>query len=236
MSAAARAGFMTYAPDLPGFGESEAPLGPVQYLGSQNPYYVRFISELLDQLSVQRVSLVGHSLGGAISVVSAIRDPERVSKLVLVAPGGFGVQVHPRVRMLGLPLASHVARHAPLALIRSQVRFHFHDPTRIPEHFLEEAYRYGRTAETNRVAAQLLAFYGVRRSLARSWRAEAKAIRAPALILWGMQDKTLPLHPKAFEHIPGAHLVTLDGAGHLLMLERPAAFASYMLPFLGSSC
>src|SRR5215831_4218451 len=73
-----------FAPDLPGYGQSDHPT--IQYTMD---YYLTFLAHLLDDLHLERVSLVGLSLGGGAALGFALRYPERVEKLVLVAPYGI---------------------------------------------------------------------------------------------------------------------------------------------------
>ena len=72
------------AVDLPGFGYSDAPLR-----GSIGGY-ARDVAEALELLGVQRYTLIGHSLGGAVAAALAELSPEQVGALLLVAPAGFG--------------------------------------------------------------------------------------------------------------------------------------------------
>ena len=79
------AGYRVILPDLPGFGYSSKP--------TDRDYTTDFFSEhlvgLLDGLGIDRFALVGNSLGGAVSIRTALDHPQRVSKLVLMAPGGI---------------------------------------------------------------------------------------------------------------------------------------------------
>lgn len=79
--------FHCFAPDLLGFGESEFP--NIHY--SVN-LQVELINEFLDALKLERVYLVGHSLGGWIAATHALKYPERVSKLILISPEGVGIE------------------------------------------------------------------------------------------------------------------------------------------------
>ena len=236
--ALARAGFKAIACDLPGFGLSAAP-ADVRYLDPPNPYYARFIQELLAALGLERVTLVGHSLGGAIAAVSAMCFPEIISRLVLVAPGGFGRALSPSLRLCGLPLFAQAARIAPERLFRRFVTSDWHDRERVPEWFYADALHYcrnGALAEFGRVMSQLVTLRGPKRSLQRAWRNRAGEIFCPTLIMWGRQDRTVPLsNATSFDGLGNAQREVVEDAGHLLMLEQPDLFQRSLLSFLSAT-
>ena len=90
-------------PDLFGHGDSAKPLG--DYSLSAHAAAMR---DLLDQLGIDQVTLVGHSLGGGIAMQFFYLFPERVERLVLVASGGLGREVNPILRSATLPGAAQV--------------------------------------------------------------------------------------------------------------------------------
>jgi pimeloyl-ACP methyl ester carboxylesterase len=235
LPAVARAGFRAIACDLPGFGRS-APPGQVHYLDPPDPYYARFVRDLVERLGTGRVNLVGHSLGGAIAAVTAIRFPEIVQRLVLVAPGGFGRALTPHLRLCGLPLFQQAARVAPESLVRRFIRGDFHDPARMPGWFYEDALRYfrsGAAVEVGRVMSQLVTLRGPRRSLREAWLKRAADIPCPTLIVWGRNDRTVPMADLGlFTSIPDVRAQVIEGAGHLVMMEQPAPFLEGLVPFL----
>lgn len=235
LPAVAREGFQAIACDLPGFGRS-APPSQVRYLDPPDPYYPRFVRGLVERLGLGPVQLVGHSLGGTIAAVTAICFPELVHRLALVAPGGFGRTLTPRLRLCGLPFLLQAARVAPPALLRRFVRGDFHDPTQVPEWLCEDALRFCRTgaaAEVGRVMSQLVTLRGPRRSLRQAWLDRVADISCPTLVLWGRGDRTVPLAGvKSFERVPDSRTAIIEDAGHLVMLEQPQRFLESLVPFL----
>jgi pimeloyl-ACP methyl ester carboxylesterase len=234
---AATHGFRAIACDLPGFGRSERADG-VRYFDPNDPFYARFANELLDELGVSRAHLVGHSLGGAIAASIAIQTPERVSRLVLAAPGGFGEDVPAVLRMASLPFLSVVARFVPTAVVRDIVAANFADRSRVPPWMYDDAVRHARAgaaAEFVRVLAQLVSIRGPRLGLRRAWERRASRITSPTLIVWGVEDRVLPArHASAAQRlVPHARVRLIEGAGHLLMVECPHEFARILFAFLG---
>ena len=86
--------FRVYALDLPGFGLSESPNTPVT-----PPWFSSFLKNLMDGLNIADTHLIGHSLGGTITLTFALDSPERVKRVVLVDSGGLG-QVSQKGRLL----------------------------------------------------------------------------------------------------------------------------------------
>jgi len=78
------AGFRVILPDLPGYGFSSKPEDEIYSL----EYFNKKLIELLDALEIQKFSLIGNSLGGALSIGLGLKHPTRVQKLILMAPGG----------------------------------------------------------------------------------------------------------------------------------------------------
>src|SRR5215471_459361 len=82
------------APDLLGHGRSDKPRGDYSVGG-----YANAMRDLLTILGVERVTVIGHSLGGGIAMQFAYQYPERCERVVLVATGGVGREVHPILRL-----------------------------------------------------------------------------------------------------------------------------------------
>ena len=103
-------------PDLFGHGESAKPMG--DYSLSAHAATLR---DLLDHLGVQRVTLVGHSLGGGIAMQFLYLFPDRVDRLVLIASGGLGREVNLVLRSATLPGADQVLRVAASGPVLSRL-------------------------------------------------------------------------------------------------------------------
>jgi pimeloyl-ACP methyl ester carboxylesterase len=170
---------------------------PVDALGS-------WVLGWLDSIGLERVDVAAHSLGGLFAAELAAAAPERVQRLVLVAPAG-------------IPCGRTVAgRVLPLAASLRDVG------GRIPG-VVGDAFRTGPRALAREVA--LLD----RRNLA----AELPAIHAPTLLVWGTRDRLVPIRLAAEWQrlLPHAQLLTLE-CGHVPMLEAGTQLASAMIGFL----
>ena len=207
--------FHVLAPDHLGFGESDRP----QWLDGIDDLVFHYL-DLLDLLALERVSIVGTSVGGWIALAFAVAHPERVERLVLAAPAGIKVDGVPRYDLFANPIED-VLRHL------------FHDPARVAQMLPTE---YG--------AEVIVRGYHELTTLARlSWnpylydpklQQRLRRVRTPTLIVWGEDDAVLPpAHAEAFAALlPHATLKMLPQCGHLVPFERAGAFAALAIEFL----
>jgi pimeloyl-ACP methyl ester carboxylesterase len=230
----AAAGHRVIAFDLPGFGASEAPREKISI-----PGYGRLVDALLDRLEVGPAVLVGNSMGGFIAAEVAIQYPARVERLVLVSAAGLTVEYQRDERILGLLKLSRRlllawggfvgARSDAIAsrprARRMLMRLVVADADRLPAALIAEQVR-GAGSSGFVDALDALTDYPIRERLG--------GIGCPTLIVWGTEDKLVPVRDAAeFERlIPGARKVVWSETGHLPMLERPDAFNALVEEFV----
>lgn len=231
--------YTVIAPDLLGHGQSAKPRGDYS-LGA----YASGIRDLLTVLERERVTLVGHSLGGGVAMQFAYQFPEWAERLVLVASGGLGKEVSPLLKAVTLPGAEYVL---PLLLhprIREAAEWPGTVARRVgwrPSDTLVEVWR-SYTTLTDRHGQ--MAFVNTVRSVidVAGQRVSAHdrlylASAVPTLIVWGDHDRIIPVaHAyRAAEAIPGARLEILEGAGHFLPWRDADRFLAVLEDFLTST-
>ena len=134
-----------FTPDWPGYGESDKP--EMEYT---TEYYVGFLGRLMEALGLEKASLVGISMGGAISVGFSLRSPQRVEKLVLVDSHGLGGEVPGGMAsyaLVRLPLLSRLVWAAlgrSRKLIRGSLQSVFYDPEAVTEDIVDEVYQLAK--------------------------------------------------------------------------------------------
>lgn len=201
----------TYALDLPGHGRSEGP-GRDSITG-----YADWLVAFLDVAELEQVVLVGHSMGGGIALDVALRYPDRLAGLGLIATGA-------RLRVAPAILDSmHKSKDAAVRLICGAA-FGPEAP--------EEMARLGRR-QMGATPADVLHgdfvacdAFDVMDQLGR--------IETPTLVLCGTQDRLTPVKyaVNLRDGIPGARLTLVEGAGHMVMIEQPAAVVRALTGFL----
>jgi len=172
--------------------------------------YRRHYLDLFDALELGQISLIGHSLGGWIGANFAADHPERVRRLVLVAPVGLKVDEHPTADIFTIPgpeIGAYLANDLSV--------FEGHVPVPPTPEFLADSYRELTSA------ARVLWARPYDLKLSR-W---LHRLTMPTLLLWGELDRVVPAGqaPVWAQHIPGAEVRTLPGAGHLVFDETPEA-------------
>ena len=225
----AESGFHVIAPDLAGFGFSGKPRDGEYTIDWQ----ARLVLGLMDQLGIGRATLVGNSYGGAVAAICALDSPERVEKLVLVgAVSNDNIKKRLLLRLGRSPLLGDLI--SPLLLdlrwlvrqrmLRNRIRLKEINAQRFEAH-----HRHLRTSSTQRAALRML----------RRWRAErirrdAHLIRQPTLLIWGEQDREIPLEDGKLLHreIPDSRLIVFRNCGHLPQEEYPQEFVELVTGFI----
>ncbi|MGH7535231.1 MAG: alpha/beta fold hydrolase, partial [Gemmatimonadales bacterium] len=202
------------AVDLPGFGWSQPP--PAAW-GTQE--YAGHILRLMQETGIDRAALVGHSFGGRIAIALAAAEPQRVSRLALVASAGIRP---PRG-------AGYVLRVATAKLVKGFFSLPGWGATReriIAKWFARVGSRDYRTAGAMRPTLVKVVNEDLTPLL--------PAVRAPTLILWGDQDQEVPRSAMEImaTRIPRSRLVVFAGAGHFPFQDAPEEFGRALREFL----
>ena len=206
--------------DQIGFGRSDKPL-----LGYRAGTFVDFLDGFLNELKIDRASLVGNSLGGWIAANFALAHPERIDRLVLCDAAGYAA-----VPKTMDPRALNALRLASREDIRYLGPLTFHN-----KRFYEDvdlAFKQRVTAGDNYTVNQLLD------SMIRGedvLDGRLGAIHKPTLIVWGREDKLIPLNfaDRFHKEITGSRLEVIDDCGHMPHVECADKFNHALLKFLG---
>jgi pimeloyl-ACP methyl ester carboxylesterase len=227
------------APDLLGHGDSAKPRGDYS-LGA----HASGVRDLLVGLDIQRASIVGHSLGGGIAMQFAYQYPELCERLVLVASGGLGTDVHFLLRAatlpgseLVLPLIAHprlvrLAGIVPRALGMAGLR------TR-PD-LTEMARGYQALANAEARHAFIHTLRAVIDPTGQRINASDRlylSSRMPSMVIWGCRDRIIPVaHGRhAHEQMPASRLELFESAGHFPFLDDPDGFTRVLERFFAET-
>ncbi|WP_309650397.1 alpha/beta fold hydrolase [Nocardioides sp.] len=225
-------------PDLFGHGESAKPLG--DYSLSAHAATMR---DLLDHLGIQKVTLVGHSLGGGIAMQFFYLFPERVERLVLVSSGGLGREVNLILRAATLPGAEQVLSVVASVPVTSRLRAVGRGAEKVgwrPGADVGAIWR-GFSSLSDRESRR--AFLATTRAVidlgGQSISAHdhlGDALPVPVLIVWGTRDRMIPASHalSAQQLVPECQVELFEGAGHFPHLDDPDRFARVLRDFVAA--
>lgn len=232
--AALSGSFRTIAVDLPGFGDSFKPLDAPYH----PPFFARTVVDLMDALGLDRTHIIGNSMGGRVALEVGLRHPERVGRLVLLAPSLAWRRERPWA-----PLVRVLSPH--LGLVQVTPRWVVEGIV----HRIIPAAENGwiRAGVDEFLRAYLtprgrVAFYAAARQIyleephgSKGFWTRLAGLEPPALFMWGKHDGLVPLafaaHVKST--LPSARHVELD-CGHVPQIERPAETHAAIAAFLGN--
>lgn len=175
----------------------------------------RAVRGSLDALGLEKVHLVGHSMGGATAVLVALKAPERIASLTLLAPGGFGFEVNHR--LLRRYAAATEAGELEM-LLEQFFGWEFDLPRAIARHAAETRARPG-AREALMAIVEHLVDGKTQKVLPRDALA---GLNVPVKIVWGTQDRVLPTRQS--HKLPGEVAThVFERVGHMPHLEIPDA-------------
>ena len=221
----AERGYRALVPDTLGFGLSSKP--DVAYTMD---FVTAGLQRFLDSTRVDKVALVGNSHGGAMAIEFARLFPERVTQLILMAPGGLEER-ETYLKMEGIRAMLRATLGTPTApasltrdSLRSVLALQLYDASLLTDEIVEERFEIAVTQPqkvfTTLSVPQLVPELG--------------KLRCPVLALWGVADRFCPVSGamRIAEGCADARVVVLSQCGHWVMVERAALFNRMALDFL----
>jgi|WetSurMetagenome_2_1015567.scaffolds.fasta_scaffold322688_2 pimeloyl-ACP methyl ester carboxylesterase len=186
------------AVDLPGFGDSKAPVGVI---GSRE--YAAFIYKFIVKIGIKKVNYIGHSFGGKIGIILSAEHPETVEKLVLIDSTGIR------------------SRHYPSWYMKVYsfkiLKFFFQKIIKNEDYVLKLKNRYGSTDYRNAgIMRDILV-----RNVSEDFSGLLPLIRCPVFIYWGEKDKDTPLWmaKKMHKAVKDSGLYIVKNGGHFSFLD-----------------
>jgi pimeloyl-ACP methyl ester carboxylesterase len=210
--------------DLMGHGENDAALSQSYTIEEQ----VKFVAKFTKALGLSKFHLVGNSMGGAISSLYAANYPEQVESITLISPAGVH-DIPSRMDEL-LEEGTNPLIAESIEEFEDLMAFVMEDQPFIPGAITKvEAEK-----SAQRIAINKKIFKDIRSDLGKGLEVRFKDIKAPALIIWGEEDRAINVKniDKYAQLIPNAQKLTLPGIGHLAMLEAPKVSAQATLAFI----
>ena len=212
--------------DMIGHGGTEAPAS-----GYAIERQAAVVKAVLDHLGVNRVTVIGHSMGGEVATALAEADPARIERLVLIdSPSGVEARFNVLTRLAFMPVIGELlSRFETDSVIRKSLAQGFAPGFAVPEQFVADFKQLTYTAFRSAHDASVT----FRIELKTPDRLKALDPVPPLLIIFGSRDALIPAaSAKLFEAVPGAHVELVDGAGHSPMVEAPEKTLALIADFL----
>lgn len=217
----ADAGYHTIVPDLIGYGYSSKPEG-VDY---DLDLFSGTLFDLLDGLGIDECVLIGNSLGGAIAIDMALKHPQRIRTLVLMAPGG----VEPMEVYLGMPgikamFGGFLGNGFTKNELGELMKMLTSDPAIVTPELLAERFPVYQSQPKDVLARLRIADASPR----------LKELQQPILGFWGVKDQFCPVTSsrKLVSECRDSRFILYGDCGHWVMNEKPEEFNAYVQDFL----
>ncbi|MDQ3884862.1 MAG: alpha/beta hydrolase [Thermoproteota archaeon] len=208
-------------PDIIGFGYSDKPA--VEY--TMDFFIDIFFKVFLDNLGISKASIIGSSFGGHVATEFAIRFNGMVEKLVLVSPAGMMKTSTPTLDRYIMAALYPVYEHVYEAF--SEMAYDSDEA--VNEEIVMDF--VNRMRLTNAKYAFMSTVLGIR--YAPKLKGRLSSIIAPTLLVWGDNDKMIPLqYAREYEEIPKSKLIVIKNCGHTPYVEKPITFNKIILRFL----
>ena len=194
--------------DLPAHGQSAVQLPGSGTLAD----LAGFVLHFLDAIDVDRVHIVGHSMGAAIAAQMALAAPQRVASLVLISSAGLGAEIN----------AGYIDGFVAAATrreLKPVVEQLFADPGLVSRQLLDDLLKFKRLDGVSQALTQLgsVLFGGGRQAAQPVAQLAGRGL--PITVVWGREDRIIPA-AHAASAPPGARVEVLEGAGHMVMMEK----------------
>jgi pimeloyl-ACP methyl ester carboxylesterase len=233
--------FTVIAPDLLGHGRSDKPRADYSVAA-----YANGMRDLLSVLEIERVTVVGHSLGGGVGMQFAYQFPHLVERLILIGAGGVTKDVNVALRLASLPMGSEALALLRLPLVLPALQ----TAGRILGKALGTKGLGNDVANVLRILDDLpeptasSAFTRTLRAVV-DWRGQIVTMldrcyltqAIPVLIVWGTRDGVVPVRHAWMAHsaMPGSRLEIFEGSGHFPFHDDPARFIDVVQRFIDTT-
>ena len=219
--------------EFPGFGVSDD-FGGHPMLDAQAA-----VPAFVDALGLERVDLIGNSMGGGVGINFAIKHPDRIGKLVTI--GGIGTNIYSPGPSEGIRLLQEFTEDPTRQRLVDWLNSMVYDPALVTEQLIDERWALATDPETLASARRMYgkaAFAATMKMMRNAdfplpWAIMHK-VTAPTLLTWGRDDRVSPLDMSLIpmRTIPDAELHVFPNCGHWVMIEQKQAFESVALTFL----
>lgn len=193
------------------------------------PARAKFLGELLDKLGIEKTAIAGNSLGGTIAWNFAAEQPDRVTRLILIDAPAFPFNA---VKDKPVPVPAAMKAYlkmAPYSGLQKMAAISWSDPSRVQARRLKQIQDMMKRKGNGQAFIDYLHQFTMPDPTAL-----LKKIKAPVLIIWGADDKVIPVANgmQTKDALPGSSMMVISGAGHVPQEEKPVDVAGAIEDFL----
>lgn len=222
------AGYRVILMTSPGWGKSD----PIINSGSRSDLNARILKGLMDALKLEKVSILGNSMGGHSAVAFALTWPERVEKLVLMGGGTGGASPFVPMPPEGIKLLNKLYREPTIENLKNMMEVFVYDPSDLTEALFQ--------ARLDNMLANRMHLENFTRSLQANpkqfpdFGPRLPTIKAPTLVVWGRNDRFVPMDAglRLIAGIPNSQMHIFNNCGHWAQWEHADTFNRLVLDFL----
>ncbi|WP_058910116.1 2-hydroxy-6-oxonona-2,4-dienedioate hydrolase [Entomohabitans teleogrylli] len=222
------AGYRVILLDCPGWGKSDS----IVNTGSRSDLNARILKEVVDALDLQKVHLLGNSMGGHSAVAFTLNWPERVGKLVLMGGGTGGMSMFTPMPTEGIKLLQGLYREPTIENLKKMMNIFVYDPSDLTDALFE--------ARLNNMLSRREHLENFVKSIEANpkqfpdFSPRLGEIKAQTLIVWGRNDRFVPMDTglRLLAGIAGSELHVYRDCGHWAQWEHADAFNRLVLDFL----
>lgn len=216
--------------DLPGYGQSTLrDFGETDYID----FFARTVDAFVKKMELDKAILMGHSMGGQVSLVVALQNPDWLKKLILAAPAGFETFTDEEAKILMQYSEASVLMSHTEDQIRAAYKINFVDMPPLAEEMIQDRIN-AKEAPWFESYAKVREM-GVKGMLNHPVYNELGQIEVPTYVLFGEKDFLIPnryLHAgmttqqvaEVGKTIPNVKIKMIEAAGHMLQMDNPAGF------------
>jgi pimeloyl-ACP methyl ester carboxylesterase len=225
-----------FALDMVGHGLTDKPLDLAYSVQDFGKHVLAF----MDKMNLASASLIGNSLGGRVALECAAMAPERVKALVLSAPAAVANPTLFDFRLASIPFLGELLT-APNPPGTGKIwRAAFVDKSLVTKTLIAEKVALAKQPGAGKVFLKalrnMLSVGGFKPEVLSDTHAKARQVKTPTLLMWGQQDRFLPIShmPTLMQLMPHAVPLVIENCGHVPMIEYPKEFNRASLEFLGA--
>ena len=222
------AGYRVLLVDFPGWGKSDS----VVNSGSRSDFNARILKGVVDKLDIQKVHLLGNSMGGHSAVAFTLSWPERVGKLVLMGGGTGGMSLFTPMPTEGIKLLQGLYREPTIENLKKMMNIFVYDPSDLTEELFKA--RLENMLSRRDHLENFIKSIESNPKQFPDFSPRLGEINAATLIVWGRNDRFVPMDTglRLLAGIAGSELHIYRDCGHWAQWEHADSFNQLVLDFL----